>query len=101
MKYTQRNPHLEDPADTQRSDGWMRRLVMPILRYLLMLVVLTLAMAAHNLWFGIGSRGIPQAVMDGAFLAMLVMPGVWIYGLISRHNAGHLAPPPVTPENHE
>jgi hypothetical protein len=27
MKYTQSNPHLEDPADTQRSDGWMRRLV--------------------------------------------------------------------------
>ena len=27
MKYTERNPHLEDPADTQRSDGWIRRFV--------------------------------------------------------------------------
>lgn len=27
MKYTQRNLHLEDPDDTQRSDGWLRRLV--------------------------------------------------------------------------
>jgi hypothetical protein len=27
MKYTERNPHLEDPADTQRSNGWMKRFV--------------------------------------------------------------------------
>lgn len=26
MKYTQRNPHLEDSVDTQVSDGWMKRL---------------------------------------------------------------------------
>lgn len=32
MKYTQRNPHPEDPADTQRSDGWMRRLVRRLAR---------------------------------------------------------------------
>ena len=65
----------------------MERLVMPLLRNLLRLVVWILAVAAHHLWFGIGSRGIPQAMMDGAFLAVLVMSAVWIYGLISRHNS--------------
>jgi hypothetical protein len=32
MKYIKRNPHLEDPADTQRSDGWIRRLIRFLLR---------------------------------------------------------------------
>ena len=66
----------------------MERLVMPLLRYLMWLAVCISAVAAHHQWFGIGSRGIPQAVLDGVFLAILVMSVVWIYGrLISRHNA--------------
>ena len=28
MKYIRRNPNLKDPSDTQRSDGWMGRLVL-------------------------------------------------------------------------
>jgi len=74
-------------AQEKTGGGWMGRLVMPLLRCLLRLVVWILAVGAHHLWFGIGSRGIPQAMMDGAFLAVLVMSAVWIYGLISRHNA--------------
>jgi hypothetical protein len=31
MKYAQRNPHLEDPASTQRSDCWMSRIVRKVL----------------------------------------------------------------------
>jgi hypothetical protein len=42
MKYTERNPHLEDPADTQRSVGWMRRFV----RFLLESVALITCIAA-------------------------------------------------------
>jgi hypothetical protein len=32
MKYNQRNPHQEDPTDTQRSDGWMILIVCDLLR---------------------------------------------------------------------
>jgi hypothetical protein len=65
----------------------MERLVMPLLRCLLRLAVWMLALTVHHLWFGIGSRGIPQAMMDGVFLPVLVMFVVWSYGLISRHNS--------------
>jgi hypothetical protein len=74
-----------DSSKLGNSFHRMERLVMPLLRYLIWLAGCISAVAAHHHWFGIGSRGIPQAVMDGAFLAVLVMSVVWIHGrLFSR-----------------
>jgi hypothetical protein len=76
----------------------MERLVMPVLRHLIWLAVCISAIAAHHHWFGIGSQGIAQAVMDGAFLAVLVMSVVWIHGrLISGHNASSVTVASPTP----
>ncbi len=83
------NPEPQSQANDQtQKASTPRSLLMAATRLLMRLLFCTCAVAVHDWWFSIGSRGIPMAMLDGLVLGGMCLGAIEVWKFTEAPSVG-------------